>query len=172
MSAIHDDEHSTLDNILPTSSLPTSDSDENRKIPIDAPARKHFSIDLSLELERQLTEMESPPPTPGAEPSHKKHQSLDQDVLAHIVRQLQQGLAEMTKERDELVKLLSDTQAQDATLKDALQLMTDKATELEEEMSVARRKIKDDEDAITLLRAKVEESRSVMNSYFDNASLI
>lgn len=164
MSAAHDNEHSTLDNILPT-----SPSDETSNLPhtIDAPPRKHFSIDLSLELERQLTEMESPPPTPGAESRHKKHPSLDHDVLAHIVQQLQQGLAEMTKERDELVKLLSDTHSHDASLKDALQLMTEKATELEEEMTIARRKMKDDEDAIALLRAKVEESRSVMNLCFD-----
>jgi hypothetical protein len=67
----------------------------------------------------------------------------------------------MTKERDELVQLLATSQTSEATLSDALQNMTDKATEMKEELSEAQQKIKDDEEAINMLRSKVEESRYV-----------
>ncbi|TFK39359.1 hypothetical protein BDQ12DRAFT_722237 [Crucibulum laeve] len=119
-----------------------------------------FSIDLSLELEHQLTEMESPPTTPAYNATaHQKTHSMDPDVLAHIVTQMRQSLTDMTKERDDLVKLLSSAHSQEASLKDALQHMTDKATDAEEQLVEARKKMKDDEEAIVMLRAKVEESR-------------
>ncbi|KAF9460498.1 hypothetical protein BDZ94DRAFT_1299811 [Collybia nuda] len=136
-----------------------------------AAARRHFSIDLSLELERQL-DMEAYPPTPAHNAgSHSrqnsstensgavKYESLDPHVLAHIVQQLRQSLSDMTKDRDELLQLLASAHSHEAELKDALQHMTDKATTMEVELSDARSKIKDDEDAISMLRAKVEESR-------------
>lgn len=130
-----------------------------------------FSIDLSLELERQL-DLESLPNTPShiahdSTPSPTtahpipKRESLDPHVLAHIVMQLRQSLADMTKERDDLLNLVSSVTSQEAVYKDALQSMTDKATSLEEELSAAQNKIKDDEDAINMLRTKVEESRYV-----------
>jgi hypothetical protein len=37
--------------------------------------------------------------------------------------------------------------------------MTDKATTMEIELSDARKRIRDDEDSISMLRTKVEESR-------------
>ncbi|KAJ3514718.1 hypothetical protein NLJ89_g2217 [Agrocybe chaxingu] len=136
-----------------------------------------FSIDLSLELERQLA-MESPPITPGHDTTtHPKAHSRttsyasvksavggsetlpDPDVLVHIVTQLRQSLADMTKERDELIKMLAHANTQEAYTKDALQLMTEKATEAEEELTAARKKMKEDEEQIAMLRSKVEESR-------------
>ncbi|TFK26170.1 hypothetical protein FA15DRAFT_616175 [Coprinopsis marcescibilis] len=126
--------------------------------------RKHFSIDLSLELERQL-EMESPPPTPArdltsaVEDTQQKHEALDPEILAHLVMQLRQSLSVISKERDELAKLLAASHNKEATLNDALQLMTEKATETGEELDQARKKMREDEEAIVLLRAKVEESR-------------
>jgi len=67
----------------------------------------------------------------------------------------------MTKERDELVQILAKSQETEATLSDALQDMTDKATSMKEELTEAQQKLKDDEDAIAMLRTKVEESRYV-----------
>lgn len=128
------------------------------------PSKKHFSIDLSLELERQLN-MDSPPVTPAhfpvtaTENLEQLHEALDPEVLAHLVAQLRHSLAEMTKERDGLATLLAASHTKQASLNDALQHMTEKVTDLGEELGVARKKMKDDEEAITLLRAKVEESR-------------
>ncbi|ESK97730.1 hypothetical protein Moror_17437 [Moniliophthora roreri MCA 2997] len=128
---------------------------------MSSPALKHkprpFSIDLSLELERQL-ESESLPTSP-ANADTPARDSLDPTVLAHIVMTLRQSLQEMTKERDDLLALLSSAHSKEAELNDALQHMTDKATGMEEELTEARKKMKDDEEAISMLRSKVEESR-------------
>ncbi|KAK2465634.1 hypothetical protein APHAL10511_002178 [Amanita phalloides] len=113
-------------------------------------ASERFSIDLSLELEHQLEHMESPP---------SNRESLDPHVLAHIIMQLRHSLAEMTKERDEVVKALSSAFSKEAELNEAVQLLTDKATGREEELAEARKKLKEDEEAIIMLRSKVEESR-------------
>jgi hypothetical protein len=132
-----------------------------------APPRKHFSIDLSLELERQL-DMESYPSTP----SHDAHtqqnndhattrESLDSQILAHIIKQLRQSLLEATKDRDELLEMVALSATHETELQEALQHMTDKATTMEVELSDARKQIKDDEDSINMLRTKVEESRWV-----------
>ncbi|KAK7061132.1 hypothetical protein VNI00_000868 [Paramarasmius palmivorus] len=119
-----------------------------------------FSIDLSLELERQL-ESESLPSSPANADTHPAptRDSLDPQVLAHIVMTLRQSLAEMTKERDDLLALLASAHTKEAEINDALQHMTDKATGMEEELTEARKKMKDDEEAISMLRTKVEESR-------------
>ncbi|KAF8343440.1 hypothetical protein F5887DRAFT_972925 [Amanita rubescens] len=92
-------------------------------------------------------------------PPNPKRDSLDPHVLAHIIMQLRHSLAEMTKERDELVKALSAALTKEAELNDALQLVADKATGMEEELAEARKKTREDEEAITMLRSKVEESR-------------
>ncbi|KAF8972627.1 hypothetical protein BDZ97DRAFT_1913127 [Flammula alnicola] len=139
-----------------------------------AQGQGRFSIDYSLELERQLA-MESPPETPAhnatthpstndslhkpPSDSHVNDLGPDPDILAHIITQLRQSLADMTKERAELVKMLATANAQEAFAKDALQVMTDRATEAEEELTTLRKKTKEDEEQIALLRAKVEESR-------------
>lgn len=129
--------------------------------------RPRFSIDLSLELERQL-DMESLPSTPAHPDQNHQHQKsdsrteLDPHVLAHIVMQLRQSVAEITKERDDLVELLAVANTHGAELKDALEHMTEKATSMEEELTEVRKKARDDEEAITLLRTKVEESRFVL----------
>ncbi|KAJ7281862.1 hypothetical protein C8J57DRAFT_1463912 [Mycena rebaudengoi] len=132
---------------------------------------RHYSIDLSLELERQL-DMESLPPTPAPPrdpPTPQPHpQSLqmplqmpdiDPHVLAHIIGELRHQLTDLSRERDDLLALLSAAHTKEAELKDALQHITDKAMDMDEALSEARRKTKDDEEAIKLLRTKVEESR-------------
>jgi hypothetical protein len=131
-------------------------------------SNRPFSIDLSLELERQL-DME--PVSPNAahqsfahspQTSQPNRESLDPLILASIIMQLRQSLEEVSKERDDLLNLVSSAHSQEAELKDALELMTEKATGMEDELSEARRKMKDDEDAIAMLRTKVEESRCVI----------
>ncbi|KAF8196696.1 hypothetical protein K438DRAFT_1967710 [Mycena galopus ATCC 62051] len=125
-----------------------------------------YSIDLSLELEHQL-EMESLPSTPAPAPQHKQHGSMemfkmpdiDPHVLVHIISQLRGQLADMTRERDDLVVLLNTAHTKEAELQDALQHITDKAMALDEALSEARRQTRDDTEAISLLRTKVEESR-------------
>ena len=154
----------------------TADADaEQNRLQREQQARS--SIDYSLELERQLA-MESPPQTPAYDQT--SHQTTtaptgdsssprsdgrtnelapDPDVLAHIITQLRHSLADMTKERDELVTMLETANEEQANRTDALQAMTDKATAAEEELTLLRRKSKEDEDQIVLLRTKVEESR-------------
>jgi hypothetical protein len=131
-----------------------------------------FSIDLSLELERQLN-MESPLPSSSYEDiahaaakvaansngEQQHYGKPDPDVLAHIVTHMRKSLLDVTKERDELVGMLANANSQDADTKDALQLMTEKATSAGEELDIARKKMREDEEQIVLLRAKVEESR-------------
>ncbi len=156
------------------------------------PTKGRYTIDLSLELERQL--MESPPNTSGHDTSVHSHPIPDNhgavpptgrrkpvegsadhgeplpdpEIMAHIVTQLRQSLTEMTKERDELVKMLAQANSQEATVKDALQLMSEKATQAEEGLGEARKKMKEDEEQIGLLRAKVEESRYSRSTFLRN----
>ncbi|KAJ7743139.1 hypothetical protein B0H16DRAFT_1014458 [Mycena metata] len=137
--------------------------------------KRHYSIDLSLELERQL-DMESLPSTPApTDPPHQQqhHQrtpsnlmqmpdkmpDIDPHVLAHIISQLRHQLADMTRERDDVLGLLATAHTKESELQDALQHITDKAMGLDEALSDARRKNRDDEEAISMLRTKVEESR-------------
>ncbi|KAJ7355544.1 hypothetical protein DFH08DRAFT_737461 [Mycena albidolilacea] len=132
-------------------------------------SNRHYSIDLSLELERQL-DNESLPPTPAplADQRHVQRPSIDgpfklpdidPHVLAHIISQLRHQLADMTRERDDLLVLIDTAHTKEAELQDALQHITDKAMNLDEALSEARRQITDDTEAISLLRTKVEESR-------------
>ena len=151
------------------------DLEHRLQITEDLVKHGRFSIDLSLELERQLN-MESQPGTPIHDgtmdavkdaavrgyPSPQHRGKPDPDVLAHIVTNIRKSLVEMTKERDELLKMLTSANNQDANTQDALQLMSEKASSAEEELDIARKKIKEDEEQIVLLRAKVEESRYVI----------
>lgn len=125
--------------------------------PIDT--RPH-SIDLSLELEHQLNS-ESLPNSPAPNRDSFKRQSLDPHVLASIITQLRISLAEVTKERDDILQAFEEATQKQAFLQENLQIVTDRSTKLEEQLSVAQDKHKDDEEAIAMLRTKVEESRSV-----------
>lgn len=125
-------------------------------IPIDAQERP-YSIDLTLELERQLDD-ESLPDTPA---DTQRPQSLDPQVLAHIITNLRSSLSEATRHRDELAQSLAEMQARERDLTDTLAHMTDKCSTLQEELDTAKSKAKDDEDTISVLRTKVEESRYV-----------
>ncbi|KAJ7132077.1 hypothetical protein C8R44DRAFT_871070 [Mycena epipterygia] len=157
--------------------------DDHPHIEFDAPPsaispaptdKRHYSIDLSLELERQL-DMESLPPTPAAPRDHEQRPEtepaptprtnimqmpdIDPHVLAHIIGELRHQLTDMTKERDDLLVLLSTAHEKESELEDALQHITEKAMALDEALSDSRKKNTDDEEAISMLRTKVEESR-------------
>lgn len=126
--------------------------------PSDAQDRP-CSIDLTLELERQL-DNESLPPTPGPADTQRP-QSLDPQILSHIITNLRSSLAEVTRHRDQLADSFSQIQAGEKDLTDTLTHMTDKCSRLQEELDTAKGKAKDDEDTISVLRTKVEESRYV-----------
>lgn len=116
------------------------------------------SIDLSLELEHQL-DAESLPNSPPPGQESFKTQSLDPHVLATIITQLRISLAAVTRERDDLFQAYEESAQKQALLQENLQVVTDRSAGLEEQLSVAQGKRKDDEEAIAMLRTKVEESR-------------
>ncbi|KAG2366965.1 hypothetical protein BDR07DRAFT_1458297 [Suillus spraguei] len=121
----------------------------------DDPPRP-FSIDLTLELERQLND-ESNPNSP-VDAKDRPH-SLDSHVLASIVTQLRLSLANVTSERDEFSQTIIKVRAREAETADMLRHITEKCSKAQEELDNARIKIKDYEDTISILRTTVEESR-------------
>lgn len=121
-------------------------------------ARPH-SIDLSLELERQL-EIDSMPNSPVVAQNLKdRPQSLDPHVLASIVTQLRLSFSEVTKERDDLSTLLAEAQARETDLKEALHTVSERCLKTESDLTAAIEKGKEDQDAVTMLRGKLEDSR-------------
>ncbi|EIW79170.1 hypothetical protein CONPUDRAFT_166958 [Coniophora puteana RWD-64-598 SS2] len=117
---------------------------------------KRYSIDGALELEREL-ENEPVSPTSGSAPD--RPQSLDPHVLASIITQLQQSVADLTRERDELSRSLNESRANEASVQESLTLITETYNQTKNELEAANTKLNDNEDAISLLRTKVEESR-------------
>ncbi|KAH9852073.1 hypothetical protein C2E23DRAFT_731747 [Lenzites betulinus] len=115
------------------------------------------SIDLSLELEREL-DNESLPNSPNP----PRPQSLDTHVLASIVTQLRLSLAETTKERDTLSEQLAEARTREQGLKEALDHVTDKCIRVETDLENAASQRKEDEETISMLRTKVEESRRAL----------
>ena len=121
-------------------------------------AQRPYSIDLSLELEHQLAQEENDT-LPPMSPTRARPPSLDSTVLASIIAQLRESLAQITKERDDLLSMVAKHASTESDLKDTLAHLTDKLTTTQEEMQAAREKARDDHENITMLRAKVEESR-------------
>jgi hypothetical protein len=118
-------------------------------------SRRPYSIDLALELEQQLgDELES------SGSAHRAAQ-FDPHILANLVMQLRHSIAEITKERDDLSRMLSNAQSQNAELHDNLHYMTTKCSMMEMQLEEAKKKIADEEEVITMLRSRVEESRCV-----------
>ena len=124
---------------------------------IQSDSTRPTSIDLTLELEREL-DNESLPPT---SPNPPRPQSLDTNVLASLVTQLRLSLAEVTKERDTLAEQLAEAQTREGGLKETLQHVTEKCIRYETDLEVAENQHKEDEETISMLRTKVEESRCV-----------
>jgi uncharacterized coiled-coil protein SlyX len=116
-----------------------------------------YSIDLTLELERQLDNESMPNSPADAIGPH----SLDPHVLASIITQLRTSLADVTRERDELSQAVTEQRVREAGAEDTMGHMMEKCSKMQEELDNARTKIKDDESTISILRTKVEESRFV-----------
>ena len=97
-------------------------------------------------------------------PTHEQDETLpnDVDALHKLVKSLTHALGEVTKERDGLYESLSACCAREAEARDSLQAAVDKRTEIEAEVEQLRKKGQEDEEAITMLRSKVEESRYVL----------
>jgi hypothetical protein len=139
-------------------------------------AGRPHSIDLSLELEHQLALEEGDTGTPDSHtpaqpqglgitmPSEQQAQSLDPHVLASIISQLRDQLTRLATERDDLLSHMATYVSREADLKDALQDMTDKFTAAREEVATSREQHADDQENISMLRAKVEESRLVVSA--------
>lgn len=138
------------------------------------PTRPH-SFDLTLELERQL-EAESLPTSPAR--LDNRPQSLDTHVLASLVTSLRINVAELTKERDELSASLKDAQGREERLTSEVHQLKEAQSERDIELATLRQKVRDDEESITLLRSKVEESRfelSLLSNYcaiFSSSSFV
>lgn len=117
------------------------------------------SIDLSIALEHQL-EIDSLPNSPTVARSGQDHsQPLDPEVLASIVTQLRLSLENVTKERDDLSNVLVEVQARETDLKQALHTVSERCLRLEGEVATLVEKNKEDQDAVTMLRSKLEDSR-------------
>ena len=112
------------------------------------------SIDLSLELERQL-EAESLPSSPNP----PRPQSLDVHVLTSLVTQLQHKLSKSNEERDVLVERLTAAEAREQGMRETLDNVANKCLNLETALEEAASQHKEDEETIAMLRTKVEESR-------------
>src|SRR4051794_13819728 len=105
----------------------------------DDETRRPYSIDLALELEQQLgdeSELSSPAHRPPP---------FDPHILANLVMQLRHSVAEITKERDELSRLLTTATSQNAELNDNLHYMTNKCSVMEMQLEEAKKKIADEE---------------------------
>jgi len=138
--------------VMSTDELPTQGSSGVRP----------YSIDLTLELERELDMDSLPPASPCAPQDFSRPQSLDPYVLASIVTQLRLDVTELTKERDELSAVLAESQACEESLKETLHYVSEKCIRLESELAAALDKNKEDADAVAMLRSKLEDSRRAL----------
>ena len=118
------------------------------------------SIDLTLELERQL-DSESLPTSPADPRFHIDPLTLDSSVLSSLVTQLRLSVVEVEKERDELRARLSAAQQKGSSLEDALENASERCAVLEDQLAAAVAKCQEEQDAVLMLRGKLEDSRSV-----------
>ena len=148
-----------MTNIPTMSALHLDDGDNDYDPPfIRDPTRPH-SIDLTLELERQLeAEPESMPNSP-TRTRHSLGPELDPTVVASIVTQLRMQVEELRRERDDLRAQLGEAQTTESGLRDALEQVSAKCARVEEELAKTVEKQQENEDAVTMLRSKLDDSR-------------
>ncbi len=139
-----------------------STTEENLQQMHEEARNRPSSIDLSLELERQL-EIDSLPNSPDVPNTRfsDRPQSLDPHVLASIVTQLRLSLTEVSRERDALAHTLAEVQERELNLKDALHTVSERCVQLEQDLTIVTEKSKEETDAVTMLRGKLEDSRYV-----------
>lgn len=121
---------------------------------MDSRLRAH-SIDLSLELERQLDNESLPPSSPRTD----RPQSLDPQVLSTIIINLRTSLAEVQNERDALSAALAESQRKEETAEAELKTVSERQAAVEAELEASKQKNQDDAETLAMLRSKVEESR-------------
>src|ERR1700761_2569733 len=97
------------------------------------------SIDLTLELERQL-ESESIPASPTAPNAAVRPQSLDTQVLASLVTTLRVDVTNLSKERDTLAAALEASKEREEDLRNEVHRMMESRASLDEQMEVLRHK--------------------------------
>jgi len=108
------------------------------------------SIDLSLELERELDALEN---------STSEAVSLDPEVLSSLVSQLRSSVAELSQTRDDLVDSLGKARTENVELRHSLDQAEVREKKVQEKMNKLDEQTQADRDTINLLRQKVEESR-------------
>ncbi|THH32374.1 hypothetical protein EUX98_g1823 [Antrodiella citrinella] len=136
---------------------------EDEHYDVASESKRPHSIDLTLELERQLDNESLPPNSPAPHlRSQSRPQSLDPHVLASIVTQLRLNVEEVTKERDELAHLYAEAQASQSEMKAALDAVSERCLALESQLAIAIEKQQEDADAVTMLRGKLEDSRRAL----------
>jgi hypothetical protein len=111
---------------------------------------KKSSIDLSLELERELDALENSASDPLP---------LDPQVLSSLVSQLRRSVAELTQTRDDLVASLSNARAESAELRHTVDQAGERENELQGKVNRLEEQTQADRETINILRQKVEESR-------------
>ncbi len=155
--SLHDRSRLLFTTLSPTAIMSATHTDTHEpQIFLMSDSHRPSSIDLSLELEREL-DAESLPNSPNP----PRPQSLDTNVLASIVTQLRLSLAETTKERDTLAEKLAEAQTREEGMRETLEHVTDKCIRMENDLELAANQRKEDEETIAMLRSKVEESRCV-----------
>ncbi|KZP01902.1 hypothetical protein CALVIDRAFT_532645 [Calocera viscosa TUFC12733] len=143
---------------------PISDPLAGETATVDLENRR-FSIDQALELEHQLNE-EHDNLSDRPISAELASSVLDPDVLATIVIQQRNSLAELTNERDELASALakahiirSELQSQMSDIAEVLEVERQRVLIMAHELNAAREKATSDAESIAMLRSKVEESR-------------
>lgn len=108
------------------------------------------SIDLSLELERELDALENATSDPS---------SLNTQALSSYLAQLRESVAELTQTRDDLITSLAQSKKESAERQHNLEIVEQREQLLQQKVNELDEQTRADKDTINLLRQKVEESR-------------
>lgn len=130
-----------------------NDNDNEETLQQQRPHTRHghkSSVDLALELERELDELENTASDPV---------SLDTQVLSSLVTQLRQSVSELTQTRDDLISSLTQTKTESADRENNLSLADEREKDLKKKIDDLEEEKRADRATINLLRQNVEESR-------------
>lgn len=121
-------------------------------------ANRPYSIDAALELEASLDDDE-----PLSAQSNNRPLSMDTTVLQSLIKSLRESLSRAESQRDEARFQAKEAQeillTERAGFAETMQSLTDRCTRLEDEAITSKLKSDADEQSISVLRSKVEESR-------------
>ena len=111
---------------------------------------------MSLELEHQL---ESELISPTSSVPKEKHLSLDPTVLQGLVQNLRQALLEVTREKEDQAEQITEHVLREADLKHSYDMLVEECESYKSEVESLKKLNQDNEEAISMLRTKLEESR-------------